>query len=225
MQDKQVPTGVLGTAYVKDRQSGALKYRLRRRAQEVIDSVNKYGKSSGDLLDLGPAEGKSLSIVQDAFPQMRCVGLEYSQDLIDACTDSRLKIIQGDAMEPPFEDESFDTVSATAIIEHVASPKGMLLEVFRILRPGGIVIITTPDPFFEHIATAIGHLKDEDHQETMTLKKLRKYFKETGFEPLVLEKFMCSPWGFPGEHTIENIMKKIGLGFLLLNQLAVAKKP
>ncbi|MBT3293019.1 methyltransferase domain-containing protein [Candidatus Peregrinibacteria bacterium] len=222
----QTPHGVLDISYKDERiNRKAFSYRLRRRADEVILMINKHFKSDPrDLLDLGPAEGKSLSIVQDAFPNMKCTGLEYSQELLEACEDKRLTMIQGDAMHPPFPDNSFDIVTATAVIEHVESPLEMIKEVNRILRPGGIFIITTPDPLFEKVAVAIGHLQDEDHQETMTLRTLKSYLSEADMEPVFLSKFMCWPWGFKGELVIERIIKAIGLRFILLNQIAVGLK-
>ncbi len=222
-----VLTGSMGLEYSYGRKKRkALTYRLQRRADEVIRSIHAfYQGTPKDLLDLGPAEGKSLTYVQDAFPSVKMTGLEFSPELIDACEDDRLHMVEGDAMNPPFPPNSFDIVAATALIEHVESPIGMLRKMYDVLRPGGVIIITTPDPFFERIAGAIGHLDDEAHQETMTLKTLRRYLIESGFEPMLVEKFMCWPWGLPGERSIESAMKKIGLGELLLNQLAVGRKP
>ena len=45
-----------------------------------------------------------------------------------------------------------------------------------------------------------------------------------GFKILKAEKFMMSPFGFPCEIRIEKIMKSVGFGFLLLNELVVAQK-
>ncbi len=224
---KPLVAGTMGLEYSEGRKKKlSLTYRLQRRADEVIRGIRMHFHGQPrDLLDLGPAEGKVLSKLKEAFPQMTCTGLEYSKELIDACEDSRLKMVQGDAMHPPFEDRSFDVVTASALIEHVDSPGDMLREAWRVLRPGGIVIVTTPDPFFEHIATAIGHLPEEQHQETMTLKTLDKYLRCAGFEPVDLQKFMVSPWGVPGELSIETFMKKIGLAGILLNQLAIGRKP
>ncbi|MDA1208670.1 MAG: class I SAM-dependent methyltransferase [bacterium] len=221
-----VLVGTMGLEYSEGRKSRkALTYRLRRRADEVIRSIQTYHQGTPlTLLDLGPAEGKSLSYVQDVFPDIEMTGLEFSPELIDACTDSRLRMVEGDAMDPPFRPESFDIISATALIEHVESPINMLKKMHSLLRPGGLMIITTPDPFFERIAGAIGHLDDEAHQETMTTKTLDRYLREAGFEPVEVEKFMCWPWGLPGELGIESLMKKIGLRPLLLNQLAVGRK-
>jgi ubiquinone/menaquinone biosynthesis C-methylase UbiE len=218
--------GTMGLEYSEGRKSQrALTYRLRRRSEEVIAAIRTHAQGSPrDLLDVGPAEGKVLSRIQDAFPELRCIGLEYSQELIDACTDSRLHMIQGDALTPPFPDASFDIVTATAFIEHVADPQKLLKEIHRVLRPGGIVILTTPQPVFERIAVAIGHLPHEDHQETMTLMKLAEYLRKSDFGVIELRKFMVSPWGLPREQGIEGAMRKLGFSFLFLNQLAVGRK-
>jgi hypothetical protein len=87
-----------------------------------------------------------------------------------------------------------------------------------------LCIVTTPDPFFEHIATRIGHLEDEQHHKTFNLQELKSLFELHGFNILKAEKFMMSPIGFPCELKIEKIMKSLGLNFLMLNQLVVAQK-
>lgn len=46
----------------------------------------------------------------------------------------------------PFADESFDLAFAIEVIEHVPDKPGLLAEMFRVLRPGGRVFLTTPNP-------------------------------------------------------------------------------
>ena len=52
--------------------------------------------------------------------------------------------IVGDAMNPPFPDNTFDTVVSTQMLEHVERPWIVVHEMGRILKPGGICIITAP---------------------------------------------------------------------------------
>ncbi|MDI6807226.1 MAG: class I SAM-dependent methyltransferase [Candidatus Aenigmarchaeota archaeon] len=54
-------------------------------------------------------------------------------------------VVQGDAQSIPFKDNSFDTVIAGELIEHLVNPEKFLRESNRILRKNGILIITTPN--------------------------------------------------------------------------------
>ena len=81
------PPGVLNEKYALGRQTKrAWQYRVKRRTDEVIQSIHKYYPSKKDsisILDIGAAEGLMLSAIKKEFPEARCVGLEYSQKLIN----------------------------------------------------------------------------------------------------------------------------------------------
>lgn len=219
--------GVLSTEYHDDREKKlASKYRLARRTDEVLRVIKAY-KSNTDslfLLDIGTADGLMLERLCQELNIKTPVGLDFSAELIQTNPRHTSHFIQADAMELPFESCVFDVVVATAVIEHVPSAGKMLDECHRILKDKGLCIVTTPDPFFELIATKIGHIKDEQHNETFNLKELRYLFEAQRFVVVEEEKFMMSPVGFPFEMQLENIMKLIGLRFLLLNQLVVGRK-
>ena len=56
----------------------------------------------------------------------------------------------------PYEDSSISGYLSFGVIEHfIEGPHEALAEAFRVLRPGGIAIITTPGVFFSHISTVI----------------------------------------------------------------------
>lgn len=50
----------------------------------------------------------------------------------------------------PLDDESVDTVLCNQVLEHVFNPEGFLAEIFRVLRPNGVLIITVPFLWPEH---------------------------------------------------------------------------
>lgn len=223
---KSITPGVLDKNYALGRKiMGSWKYRVQRRTYEVIQAIYHCHPSRIDsILDIGTAEGLMLRFIKKEFPQAECIGLEYSQELIGMNQDKSVKLIQGDAQNLPFEKNSFDIAVAAAIIEHLSKPEKMIIECHRVLRQDGICIFTTPDPFFERIATKIGHLEGGKHQKTFKLSKLVSLLKSKGFKILKAEKFMISPIGFPYEIKIEKIVKLAGFGFLLLNQMIVAQK-
>ncbi len=217
--------GTLGKLYHLERKTRkSLKYRLKRRTDEVIASIKKYYSGiPDDIIDLGAADGLMLSMVKDIFSDARCIGVEYTQELVEANKDDRITLLQGDVNSLEMPDNSFDIVIATAIIEHIPVPEKMLKEARRILRPNGLMILTSPDPFWERIATMVGHLHDEQHHKVMNLKEIASLMKEVGFLIIEKKKFMLSPVGIPLECLIENTVRSMGLNFLFANQLVVGK--
>jgi len=223
---KSITPGVLDRNYALGRKiMVSLKYRVKRRTYEVNRAIFDYHPTKiNSILDIGAAEGLMLGFIKKNFSQAECIGLECSQELIGMNQDKSVKLIQGDAQNLPFENNSFDIAVAAAIIEHLSNPEKMITECHRVLRQDGICIFTTPDPFFEQIAAKIGHLEGAQHQKTFKLSQLVSLLKSKGFKILRAEKFMISPIGFPYEIKIEKVVKLAGLGFLLLNQIVVAQK-
>ncbi len=218
--------GVLDKEYAVARQiKQSHIYRLKRRTFEVLKGIKTFHpEKPGSILDIGTADGLMLSNLKDTFPNATCAGIEYAGDLIACCESKTIHLIRGDALTLPIKDNSFDVVIATAIIEHVSEPIQLVREAFRILRGNGIFIVTTPHPFWEGIATYIGHLKEEEHHELITLRKLKSLFETAGFGIANAEQFMISPIGMPFELTLEKILKFFKLNFLLLNQIIVGRK-
>ena len=177
---KIVLFGVSNKKYALGRKTKrSLRYRLKRRTYEVIQAIHKYHPSKIDaILDIGTAEGAMLSSIKKKFPQTECIGLEYSQELIEMNQDKNIKIIQGDAQNLPFEDNSFNVVIATAVIEHLSQPSKLLSESYRVLKRDGILILTTPDPFFDRIAEILSR-EETEHQETFNLKILKNNFQKS----------------------------------------------
>lgn len=60
--------------------------------------------------------------------------------------------IQGDACSLPFVDHVFDAIVSTEVLEHLHDPQGAVDEIWRVLKSGGIAIITAPFMFQIHDA-------------------------------------------------------------------------
>ena len=218
--------GILDRSYHLDRQTKkAVKYRLKRRTEEVIKIIKKYySEAPENIIDLGTADGLMLSEIKDSFPSAKCVGIEYSRELVEVNSDTRIIILKGDMNSLQIEDNSFEVAIAAAVIEHLPDPKMMLEEAKRVLKPNGIIIITSPDPFWEHIATMIGHLSPSQHVCLMNIKKIALLLIDVGYEVLEKKKFMISPFGMPLEISVEKLLTRMGLKFMLANQLIAARK-
>ena len=227
MSTEKVHEGTYGEDYHVGRQTKrALKYRLARRADEASRLLRRTaGERRWRILDLGTADGLMLKRMLQMIEASFVVGLDLSPELLAFVDDPAIRPALANGLMLPFAPSSFDLVVATAVIEHASDPAEMLAECARVLVPGGFCVVTTPDPFWERIATGVGHLPDEGHNETMNLARLRTYVDGAGFEVLSAYKFMMSPWGFPAELVIEKVIRGLGLSFVLLNQIVVARRP
>ncbi|MCA9112408.1 MAG: methyltransferase domain-containing protein, partial [Planctomycetaceae bacterium] len=136
-----------------------------------------------------------------------------------------LEIMQGDCQTLDLPDQSVDVAIAAAIIEHVPDPRQMVREARRVLRDGGVFVLTSPDPFWEHIATMVGHLRSDQHHVVMNLRQLTELLQGEDFDVVIAEKFMLSPIGMPLEFTAERLLRSLRLDCLLANQLVAAVRP
>ena len=76
------------------------------------------------------------------------VGIELSEEGIVACARQRLPVVRGDITAPlPFRDGSFGSIFVHHVLEHISSnvEEGLLREILRVLRPGGFVLVVSPN--------------------------------------------------------------------------------
>lgn len=98
----------------------------------------------------------------------------------------------------PFTDKSFSTVTMLAVIEHLdihVVPK-MFRELYRVLKPGGTVILTTPTPFGKIILELLAfklHLISEeevgDHKKYYDEQDMRNLAKNYGLKVVSYKTF------------------------------------
>ena len=129
-----------------------------------------------------------------------------------------------DASSLPFKTESFDVITATAVIEHIEALEEFFTECHRVLRKGGIFIVTTSQPFYVRIYTWFDKYERETSHELVSLTRMIRLSQQAGFEKLKAKRYMMSPIGFPWERSIEKILRKVGLRFFLISQLVVGRK-
>ena len=101
------------------------------------------GHITGRTLDVGCGNKPYLRL----YRSEECVGLE-----IDTPQDRASKSAEYyyDGSRFPFADESFDSIVASEVFEHVFNPDQFVSEVMRVLKPGGKVLLTMPFVWDEH---------------------------------------------------------------------------
>lgn len=98
------------------------------------------------VLDIGCGNGDSFKHFEECGWKGEFVGTDFSLQAIATAlkTYPGVKFIQTECHDQPYADGEFDVVSCQETIEHLEDPKATIEEVKRLVRKGGIAIITTP---------------------------------------------------------------------------------
>jgi SAM-dependent methyltransferase len=124
----------------------AAAYRVWRRKLAA-----KAGFRPGDrrvLLELGSGPGFFLARVRAWFPQSLVIGSDVDLDCVRraAAEAAGAVCLRSDAIDIPFRNGTLDLVAALQVIEHLAAPERLFDEALRVLKPGGILLVSTPNP-------------------------------------------------------------------------------
>jgi SAM-dependent methyltransferase len=140
--------------------------------------VDKETKSGAMLLDLGCGTGV---LLRDFKPFGRAFGADINAKAVAYCRERGLETtVVADAAYPSFAAATFDLITAIEVLEHVEQDVDALNEIWRLLKPGGILILTVPAfPF-------LWSERDEKlhHKRRYTKRGLKNKIASAGFHLL-----------------------------------------
>ncbi len=118
---------------------------FRARRDVVLAAVSRYAPAGfGSMLDVGCGTGGNLAALRAAFPEASFTGVDASEDALEASRRRGLHVVAGDASALPVADGSADIVSALDVLEHLDDDRAAVREMARVLRPGGLLVVTVP---------------------------------------------------------------------------------
>ena len=102
-------------------------------------------KVKGDLLEIGCGEGRGVHLLEDKVNSF--TGLDKIREVVDNLSVQYPEATFKQTNIPPLEfaDAQFDSVISFQVIEHIKDDKEYVKEIARVLKPGGIALITTPN--------------------------------------------------------------------------------
>ena len=119
-------------------------YHHQRRMGVVLSYLNKVSekKNGGKLiLDCGCGDGVQSEIFSKNH---NVIGVDLSITRVKRAKAKGLSVIIADLNTLPFKDDIFEITILSEVIEHVSSPKNILIEINRVLKSKGILILDTP---------------------------------------------------------------------------------
>lgn len=204
-----------------------------KRAEFIFEEAEK--SKPAKILDAGCGRGfylKSLSFYK--FPkEIHGIDIEekYLKIARGICNNKRVIIKKTDVYSLPYPNDYFDLIICSELLEHLKDDLKALIELHRVLKKNGTLIITVPNynfPFFwdplnwilmrlfnTHVNKNIWWLAGiwADHERLYTEKQLENLIRKTGFE--VKTKVNFVRWCIPFSHFLlygigKNIVERLG---------------
>jgi len=157
--------------------------------QLIIQLFKKYGKN-GRWLDIGCGTGLNLKEFQK---HSEAFGCDISEECISFCKKRGLKnLTRCSVTELKFSNNEFDVVTALDLLEHIENDVLAIKEVHRVLKKGGIFIVTVPA--YKFLWTK--HDKIFYHKRRYSKKELTKKIRNIGFKTRKISywNFMMFPF-------------------------------
>lgn len=206
-------------------------YDLKQRLSIVFDQLLPEDIDGQLLLDLGCGNGWfSLSALERGA---RVVSLDISFEMVKQ---ARMKgcnqPINGSALDLPFQTRQFDIVISSEMIEHTPEPWTAVMEIARVIKPGGVIVLTCPNRTWQWLVDLGSRLKVRPFQgieNFPTFAELERYFVNSQLQ--IHEHIGFHPWPFqlrflhPVSRAVDRRFGKAWWGRLMINQAIRASKP
>ncbi len=182
-------------------------------AQRTFESHGRFFAEHLDkshhILDVGCGPGTITVGIAQRVASVHAVDSGESQiDIARKRADreciQNIEFRTGSCYQLPYDDKSFDRVFSHALMEHLAQPLNALAEFRRVLKPGGILGVCSPDfgarllvplsPELDDAAEAYAALQKSNGGDLQIGRKLGSYVSEAGFDDVTLKaRYECYP--------------------------------
>jgi len=147
--------------------------------------------------------------------------MDSSEAALLACRGNGTPLADGDVDALAARGVSFDGIVSTEVIEHTTSPKAFLKSILRLLRPGGLLYVTTGNWNLVRLVRGTPYIMPEGHIYYFTPATMRQYFRLVGLDLVNVLNRSWSGWRALRPLT-PRIVKPLGEAF---SRVALAYAP
>jgi len=194
---------------------------VRARAEPYLPLVREAGAGTSDapVVDVGCGRGEWLEVLR--ANGLIGLGIDINRVFIEGCRGGGLEVIEGDAVESlrTMPQGSVGAITSMHLVEHLPFDRviALLDEARRVLRPGGLILLETPNP--ENLS--VGHhwfYLDPTHRNPLPPEMLRWIVEARGFLAARIERLVTAreinappllPEDVPGAASINAVLASL----------------
>lgn len=162
------------------------------KSQNILDLLDRRADEIGSVLEAGCGTGAVLAELSKHLSAQKFVGVDLTdpdEHADPAVARSGVGLVRSESDTLPFDDDSFDLVYASHVLEHVEDERGFLQELARVARyyvyvevPCELTIMSSPASI-QHTLTTVGHIN------SFTPQSLALTLATSGLEMIDLKVF------------------------------------
>ena len=191
--------------YIFPASEGARREKIfKPRAERLRDICTRHGvPSGGTLLEVGAGFGTFCEEITRVGYFKRVIAVEPTPALADTCRKKGLEVIQQPIEQVDFGATAVDGIASFEVLEHIFSPKEFVAVCSRILKPGGLLVLSCPNGqgFDVAVMGPVADTVDAEHLNYFNPGSLSRLVESAGFK--VLEVLT------PGVLDAELVRKKV----------------
>jgi len=166
---------------------------VTKRLMEITAEFSKY-RQTNRLLDVGCGSGLLLEAARENGWDVQ--GVDVSISSVEHVRSLGFEVHHGELKDIQLAGEQFDVITAAEIVEHLFDPVAVLKEAYRLLRPGGLLWLTTPHA--NSLAARVMKLEwrivcPPEHLQLFSVKGLRTALRQAGFQNVRMETTGVNP--------------------------------
>jgi ubiquinone/menaquinone biosynthesis C-methylase UbiE len=167
------------------------------------------------VLDVGTGTARIPILLLEAAPEIACVAIDLADNMIalamdnvrEAGLEAGIAIEKRDAKATGYPNEAFEAVVSNSIVHHIPEPQAALAEMWRVLRPGGVLFVRdlarpADTSVLDRLVDTYASLPDEDSTPDMDRhRRQRELFEASLHASLAVDEVraMVLPLGIPAD--------------------------
>lgn len=174
--------------------------------KKIINCLPPHAK----LLDAGCGEGRASALMKSMRGDIEFYGIDINKEF-KSKVPKFMRFFVGDATKTKFKNGFFDAIVCLHVVEHLERPRAALDEFYRILKPGGSLVIETPHKISYYVPRFLGYnfWQDPTHKTAYTKRTLSELTSRFKIKKIKIDSSIHNY--FNKSSILRDVLNKLGL--------------